>query len=98
MQVNAGYLTYKYFLYQYAQWNLTYGGTSSYLHSQDFWDHFGISFPQAVADCTYLFGIIVSSCHDVHNKVVVMHMHDRDGITAWSKILVDFDNDGSIPL
>ena len=27
-----------------------------------------------------------------------MHMHDRDGITVWSEILDDFDNDGSIPL
>ena len=27
-----------------------------------------------------------------------MHMHDRDGITAWAEILADFDNDGSIPL
>ena len=89
-QVNAGYLLDHYFLYQYDLWMATYAAPSSYLTSQDFWDHFGVSFPQAIADRTYLYGIVVSSCRDMHNKVVVMRAQDKDGIRAWANILIDF--------
>ena len=65
-----------------------------YLKSDVFWTVHKISFPQAIFDREYLYGILVTATKGKKSKIILSHQVSKDGILAWDEFLNDFDNEG----
>ena len=89
IQCQAGYLVHGVFINNY----FTHG--EDYLNSMEFWNDFSVPFRQAKADREWLFGMLMSACKSLHNKIINRHTHDKDGVIAWWTFKQDYDNNGA---
>ncbi len=89
LQVGAGYLIDKTFVEMYKKLR------QDYFKSDVFWTIYNISYPQAIFDREYFYGILITATRGKKNKIMLSHQVSKDGIPAWSEFLHDFDNEGS---
>ena len=89
IQVNAGYLINPQFLKQYE----TNQG-QLFLQTHAFWNQYQIPFAQAKADCSYLYGILLSTCKGFESAILNDTSPTFDGISAWIQFLRNYDNNG----
>jgi hypothetical protein len=81
LQVSAGYLIDPEFIEEYTM-QYAVGTHMAYLQSEPFWSKYSVPFLQARGDRQYLYGILVSSCCQNDNKVILANKKELDGILA----------------
>jgi hypothetical protein len=69
----------------------------AYLQSEPFWSKYSVPFLQARGDRRYLYGILVSSCCQNDNKVILANK--KEWMVSWlGQMLRDYDHGGSVDL
>ena len=89
LQVGAGYLASNKFVEAYKILG------EEYLKTDKFWNTYKISYPQALYDTRYLYGILVTATKDMQHKIILKYEVNQDGILAWDEFKKDFAYDGS---
>ena len=89
LQVGAGYLASNNFVEAYKILG------EEYLKTDKFWNTYKISYPQALYDMRYLYGILVTATKDMQHKIILKFESSQDGILAWNELKKDFAHDGS---
>ena len=56
--------------------------------------HYQIPFAQAKADCSYLYGILLSTCNRFESAILNDTSPTFDVISAWIQFLRNYDNNG----
>ena len=87
--MNAGYLINPTFLQQYEA-----NFRQKFLETPAFWNQYKVPYAQAQADCSYLYGILVSTCKGFESAILNDTSTTFDGITAWIHFLRNYDNNG----
>jgi hypothetical protein len=89
LQINASYLINPTFLDMYEKLG------EECLKSDVFWKMFKVSYPQAVSDRNYLYGILMTATLTLQHKTILKYERSQDGILAWKELKMDFKYDGS---
>ena len=89
LQVGAGYLASNEFVEAYKILG------EEYLKTDKFWNTYKVSYPQALYDTRYLYGILVTATKDMQHKIILKYEANQDGILAWDEFKKDFAHDGS---
>ena len=89
LQVGAGYLASKEFVDVYKTLK------EEYFKTQQFWNTYKVSYPQALYDVRYLYGILLTATQKMQHKIILKYEASQDGILAWNEFKKDFAHDGS---
>src|SRR5687768_4180532 len=65
------------------------------LKSDVFWKMFKVSYPQAISDRNFLYGILMTATMNLQHKTILKYERSQDGILAWKELKMDFEYDGS---
>ena len=88
LQVGAGYMTQPSFIDHYKELK------TDYLKSDVFWNLYKVSFPQALADRQYLYGVLVTATMSIQHKTIIKHQTSLDGILAWYELKSESEYNG----
>jgi len=79
LQVGAGYLINPEFIESY------YREGNSFFSSEEFYNNYKVSTPQAINDREYLYGVLQSSTNVQSNFALTKHARTKDSIKVWDK-------------
>ena len=95
LTVRAAYILDPYFLSRYSENPQKYHFPETYDESDDVWFYYKQSCHQIRDDAQYLYGILMMSCRNIDNKIIIRHDRDKDGILAWMEMKENYDYHGS---
>ena len=92
LQIGLGYLLQPSFHQAYMY------DSQGYIASEQFFQQYNISTPQALVDWEYLYGILKVATKTTQLPTLIKYNDSQDGIASWVEILADYAHDGSIEL
>ncbi|HEY8522856.1 MAG TPA: hypothetical protein VIL14_03765, partial [Nitrososphaeraceae archaeon] len=95
IQAGAGYLTEDEFIKSYKSCKYD---DIDYLETNDFWNTYKISIPQAKHDRQFLYGMLLTATIKLQHKTIIKYQKGYDGIMAWDELIAEYECDGFMEL